>query len=263
MSAASVILPSLSLARREWTRFLRQRNRVVGALATPLVFWLLLGTGLGRSFSGPGAGEGYLQYFFPGVLLMIVLFTAIFSTISIIEDRREGFLQSVLVAPVGRGAIALGKILGGTALATGQAALFLLLAPLAGVSLSAVQVLATLAVLAVLGVALTATGLALAWRMTSTQGFHVVMNLLLMPAWMLSGAVFPLRDDTPLLMKIPVLANPLSYGCSLLRTAMGESPSLPAGTGLSLAVTHAFAAGMTLLAIRVASSSSRADLLNT
>src|SRR6476620_5690612 len=96
-----LLLPALSLAKRELVRFLRQRHRIVGALATPIVFWLLIGGGMGHSFraSGPGASN-YLQYFFPGTVLMILLFTAIFSTISIIEDRREGFLQSVLVAPL-------------------------------------------------------------------------------------------------------------------------------------------------------------------
>src|SRR5438034_4045563 len=126
--------PALSLCHRELVRFLRQRHRIVGALATPIVFWLLIGAGMNRSFKSdaPG-GENYLHYFFPGTILMILLFTAIFSTISIIEDRREGFLQSVLVAPVSRMAIVLGKVLGGTVLAFAQAAVFLLLGPLVGV----------------------------------------------------------------------------------------------------------------------------------
>src|SRR3954463_13620085 len=105
-----LLLPALSLCRRELVRFLRQRHRVIGAFATPIVFWLLIGGGMGQSFRGSGMGagagadagampHGYMQYFFPGTILMILLFTAIFSTISIIEDRREGFLQSVLVAP--------------------------------------------------------------------------------------------------------------------------------------------------------------------
>src|SRR5215211_7328963 len=129
-----LLLPSLSLAKRELVRFLRQRHRVVGALATPIVFWLLIGGGMGRSFRAEGTpgGGNYLLYFFPGTVLMILLFTAIFSTISIIEDRREGFLQSVLVAPVPRLAIVLGKVLGGAALAFAQALLFLLFAPLVG-----------------------------------------------------------------------------------------------------------------------------------
>src|SRR2546427_12623566 len=122
--------PALSLCRRELVRFIRQRHRIVGALATPLVFWMLIGAGMNRSFQTdvPGGGN-YLQYFFPGTILMILLFTAIFSTISVIEDRREGFLQSVLVAPVGRSAIVLGKVLGGTFLAFGQGLIFLFLAP--------------------------------------------------------------------------------------------------------------------------------------
>src|SRR5258706_2199327 len=130
-SSGALVLPALTLWQREMVRFLRQRDRVVGALLTPIVFWLLLGSGLGKSFSAPGApaGHGYLEYFFAGTVVMILLFTAIFSTISVIEDRREGFLQGVLVAPVGRFALVLGKILGGTTLAVGQGLIFLALAP--------------------------------------------------------------------------------------------------------------------------------------
>src|SRR5918993_5312260 len=126
--------PAISLCHRELVRFLRQRHRVIGALATPIVFWLLIGGGMGRSFRVeglPGGGD-YLRFFFPGTIVMILLFTAIFSTISVIEDRREGFLQSVLVAPVSRMSIVLGKTLGGTVLATLQGLLFLLLAPTIG-----------------------------------------------------------------------------------------------------------------------------------
>src|SRR5438876_8696028 len=122
---------SIALCQRELIRFIRQRTRIIGALATPLVFWLLIGAGMGRSFKGgnmPGE-DNYIRYFFPGTILMILLFTAIFSTISIIEDRREGFLQSVLVAPIGRMAVVLGKVLGGTVLAFGQGLIFLFLAP--------------------------------------------------------------------------------------------------------------------------------------
>src|SRR5205809_7287768 len=130
--------PALSLCHRELIRFLRQRHRIVGALATPIVFWLLIGAGMNRSFKSdaPG-GENYLHYFFPGTVLMILLFTAIFSTISVIEDRREGFLQGVLVAPVSRMSIVLGKILGGTILAFGQGLVLLVVGPLVGIKLTA------------------------------------------------------------------------------------------------------------------------------
>src|SRR6188474_574157 len=138
MTSQPVLLPSLSLCQRELVRFLRQRNRIIGALVTPIVFWLLIGLGMGRSFKGPAGSLGednYLVYFFPGTVIMVLLFTAIFSTISIIEDRREGFLQSVLVAPVPRWSLVLGKVMGGSSLALFQAVLFLFFAPWLGIHL--------------------------------------------------------------------------------------------------------------------------------
>src|SRR4051812_33343699 len=148
-SRPSHLLPALSLCERELVRFIRQPNRVVGALATPILFWLFIGAGFGSSFRAPtvagaavtaGPQQNYIQYFFPGTVTMILLFTAIFSTISIIEDRREGFLQSVLVAPVGRMSVVLGKVLGGAGVAVGQGVGFLLLGPTVGIHLLPVTV---------------------------------------------------------------------------------------------------------------------------
>src|SRR3954463_9091871 len=138
--SGGLLRPEVSLAQRELVRFLRQRHRIIGALATPIVFWLLIGGGMGRSISVGSGGESYIRFFFPGTLVMILLFTAIFSTISIIEDRREGFLQSVLVAPIPRQTIVLGKVLGGTVLATAQGVIFLLLAPTVKIHLSLASV---------------------------------------------------------------------------------------------------------------------------
>src|SRR5688572_2734892 len=217
-------LPAVSLGKRELVRFLRQRHRVIGALATPIVFWLLIGLGMGRSFRAEGlsgaGGDNYLQFFFAGTVVMILLFTAIFSTISIIEDRREGFLQSVLVAPVPRVAIVLGKVLGGTALAFGQGLVFLLLGPVAGVKFTAGGLVAAMGMMLVVSFALTALGFCIAWRMSSTQGFHAIMNLFLMPMWFLSGALFPPRDDmfAPLLWVMRL--NPLTYGLAGIRRAL-------------------------------------------
>jgi len=216
---------------REIIRFVRQRNRIVGALGTPLVFWLLLGSGFGSSFRSqvPG-GEAYLEYSFPGVLILILLFTAIFSTISIIEDRQLGFLQAVLVAPIPRSAITLGKILGGTTLALLQALIFLLLAPAVGISLDSVKIAAITGTLILVAFALTATGFFIAWGMDSTQGFHAIMNLLLMPMWMLSGSLFP-AAGAPGWIKTIVSLNPLSYGVAALRRILywqaPPSPDLP------------------------------------
>lgn len=219
-SRTGFLLPSLSLCRRELVRFIRQRNRVIGAFATPVVFWLLIGGGMGRSFRAEGAGAaGYMEYFFPGTILMILLFTAIFSTISIIEDRREGFLQSVLVAPISRMAIVMGKVLGGTILAFGQGLIFLMLAPTVGIHLTLGSFLQSALMMLIVSFALTALGFCIAWRMSSTQGFHAIMNLFLMPMWFLSGALFPISGAWSGL-KIVMMLNPLTYGLAAIREAL-------------------------------------------
>src|SRR3954463_9696620 len=130
-----ILLPSLSLWWREIVRFYRMRSRVVGVIASPLLFWLVIGSGFGDSFRAQavGGGQRYLEFFFPGALIMIVLFTSIFTMMSVIEDRREGFLLSVLVAPINRSVIVLGKVLGGATLATIQGLIFLAFAPAVGV----------------------------------------------------------------------------------------------------------------------------------
>jgi ABC-2 type transport system permease protein len=240
-------LPALSLCWRELIRFVRQRSRIIGALATPILFWIVIGAGMGRSFRSdmPGGGN-FIEYFFPGTLVMILLFTAIFSEISVIEDRREGFLQSVLVAPVSRMAIVLGKVLGGTLLATAQGILFLLLAPLVGIRLEPISFLAAVGVTLIVSFALSGLGFCIAWRMSSTQGFHVIMNLFLIPMWFLSGAMFP-ADGAHGTMRLLMSLNPLTYGVSSLRKALYWSSSanlqLPSWS-ICLGISLAFALAM-------------------
>jgi len=239
------LLAVCTLWQRELVRFYRQPSRVIGALAPPVLFWLLIGAGLGPSFHAPGAAPGtsYLAWFFPGVVILILLFTAIFSEISIIEDRREGFLQAVLVSPAPRSAVVLGKILGGTTLALLQSALFLLLGPAAGLRLPSTAALALLAaVLFLLGFALTALACAIAWWLDSTQGFHAIMNLFLIPMWLLAGTLFP-AVGVPGWLGAVMRADPLTYGVAALRRALApaDAAGLP-GTGVSLAVTAACAA---------------------
>ncbi len=254
----SLLLPAGTLWWREVVRFLRQRHRIVGALGTPLVFWLIIGSGLGSSFrSSTLGGEHYLEYSFPGTLALILLFTSIFSTISIIEDRQAGFLQSVLVAPVPRAAITLGKILGGTTLALMQALLFLLLAPFVGIGLTPGKFLVAAGVLFIVAFALTSVGFLIAWRMDSTQGFHAIMNLLLIPMWLLSGSFFP-ASGAPGWIRALIFANPLTYGVGAIRRVlyMGKAqaaidvPSL--GTCLAVSLLFGLAAfgATTLVAAR-------------
>src|ERR1700747_3313108 len=192
--SAGVLLPAFYLGWRELVRFYRQRSRVVGVIASPLVFWLVIGSGFGTSFrSGSAPGQQhYLDYFYPGALIMIVLFTSIFTMMSVIEDRKEGFLLSVLAAPVPRSAIVLGKVLGGTTLAAAQGLIFLVFAPLVGVRIGFGAFLLVVLTVFLVSFALTALGFAIAWPMDSTSAFHAIINLFLIPLWLLSGALFPL-----------------------------------------------------------------------
>ena len=246
------LLPVYTLWRREIVRFFRQPSRVVGAAGSPLVFWLLIGSGLSGSFRLPGgpADLNYLEYFFPGTVVLVLLFAAIFSTISLIEDRHEGFLQGVLVAPVSRVSIVAGKVLGGATLAWLQGMAFLALAPLSGIRLTVTSGLAAAAVLAVLAVSMTAIGFAFAWVLDSVQGFHAVMNLVLIPMWLLSGAFFPL-SGAPVWLSALMRADPLTYGVAALRWVLyGPQANLGSGVpgpALSLAVT----AGVGALAMAV------------
>ena len=212
------MLPAFTLWWREIVRFYRQTSRVIGVLASPLVFWLVIGSGFGTSFrSGGGPGQQhYLDYFYPGALIMIVLFTSIFTMMSVIEDRKEGFLLSVLVAPVPRTAIVLGKVLGGTTLAAIQGLIFLLFAPFAGVHLELLSVLLIAVVVFLVSFSLTALGFAIAWPMDSSQAFHGIVNLFLIPLWLVSGALFPLAGASGWI-RIIMRLNPLTYGVEALR----------------------------------------------
>ncbi len=219
--SVGVMLPAFTLWWREVVRFYRQRARVAGVILSPLLFWIVIGSGFGTSFrAGEGAGQQhYLDYFFPGALVMIILFTSIFTMMSVIEDRNEGFLLSVLVAPVPRSAIVLGKVLGGTTLATIQGLIFLVFAPLVGIHLTLGSFGLVVLTVFLVSFALTALGFAIAWPMDSTQSFHAVINLFLIPLWLLSGALFPLSGASGW-MRALMHINPLTYGVEALRTLM-------------------------------------------
>src|SRR6266851_3060915 len=197
------------LAGRDLVRFFRQRSRVVGAFLQPVVFWFVLGSGFAGSFRAQGAGDlRYAQFFFPG-----------FATISVIEDRREGFLQCVLAGPGSRLAVVVGKSLGSTLIALVQAAVFMFLAPLAKIDLAAVNWPLLAAVMLLAALALTGVGFAMAWWINSSTGYHAVMSVVLIPAWVLSGAMFPISGAGRLvstLMKV----NPMRFAVEGVRRAL-------------------------------------------
>jgi len=248
-TSAGLTLPAFTLWWREVVRFYRQRTRVVGVIASPLLFWLVIGSGFGTSFrSGNAPGQlHYLDYFYPGALIMIVLFTSIFTMMSVIEDRKEGFLLSVMVAPVPRSAIVLGKVLGGTTLSAIQGLIFLAFAPLVGVHMDFVQFLLVVLVVILVSFALTALGFAIAWPMDSSQAFHAVINLFLIPLWLLSGALFPLSGASGWL-RLLMQVNPLTYGVEALRGLLYPQSAGMFAPAISMAVLILFSLVMFALA---------------
>jgi len=248
----------LALWQREIKKFSRDRSRLLGALMQPLAFWVLLGLGFHRTFRVPVEAAphlSYLEFLFPGIIALILLFTAIFSTISIVEERKTGFLQAALVAPVPRLSLVLGNLLGGTTFAVLEAVLFMLFLPALGISpnpsgLALIVLISTLTALA-----FTALGFTIAWRLESTRGFHAVMNLFLLPLWFLSGGPFPLQGAAPILQSIMQI-NPVSYAVAGLRAAVylpDGSPLDFAPMWLCLTVTAGFAVVMVALAALTAS----------
>lgn len=216
------LLAVYTLWLRELTRFYRQPSRVVGAVGTALLFWAVLGTGI----SGL-SGSDYRAYFLPGAIVMSVMFTCIFANASVIEDRQAGFLQSVLVAPVPRAAIVMGKILGGATLSTLQGLVLLPFAGTVGASFGLFPLGSLLVSLFLLSFVINAGGFWLAWKSGSSAGFHTLMNLVLLPLWMSSGAVFAASRSSWLEWMMAL--NPFTYGVAGVRRGLfpGTEGSLP------------------------------------
>ena len=204
---------------RDLLLFFHQRSRLIGALLTTLLLWLAIGAGIAPSFVLPDGDVGYMEYFYPGVILMLLLQVSISATMSVIEDRRQGFLQGVLVGPGSRVAVVLGKTLGSASVALFHAACFIALAPLAGYHYGDISWLPLIAVAGLASLSLTAMGFTLAWALNSIQGYHAVMNLVLFPLWILSGAMFPAAGLHSVLGAI-VRWNPMSYTMNALRRAL-------------------------------------------
>jgi len=208
----------------------RRDGRMIGTIGQPLLYLLILGQGIASGLTiNRAPGVGYLQFTFPGILGMSVLFTSMFSAISIIWDREFGFLKEVLVAPVPRWAVALGKVLGGASIAVFQSMILVALAPFAGIYPSPLMVVKLLLLCFLISVAMTSLGTAIAARMRSMQSFQVIMNFLVMPLYFLSGAMFPL-DSAPAWMQAPMVLDPLTYGVDALRHVALSEVELPSGS---------------------------------
>jgi ABC-2 type transport system permease protein len=238
------------IVMRELKKFLREKSRLVAALARPLIWLFMVGAGLSRLIS-PKAGMPYTQFIFPGILGMTILFSSIFSSISIIWDKEFGFMKEILVAPVRRSSIVIGKALSGTVVSVIQAAIVLLLFPVIGIELTFFQIVSTLFVCFAVAFSISAFGIVLATFYESYESFSVIMNFIIMPMFFLSGAMYPVKLlHAPLRMASSV--NPLTYGVDALKNTvftMREGPMSPDfSLGTDLAVIAASSVFFVVLA---------------
>jgi ABC-2 type transport system permease protein len=226
-----------ALFKREMLRQVRQPTRIVAAVATPVMIWIFFAAGF-AGVGDLGVDASMRAFLLPGVASLTVLFASIFGAISLIQDRAEGFLRAALVSPAPRWSIALSKVAAGGVMAAAQGAIVLLALPLVGHPVTIAGMLGALAALLCVSAAMIGFGLMLAWRVDSTQGFHGVMNAVLMPAWLLSGAVFPVETAAGWLALIARL-NPLTWCHDAMRHALGMNPSTE--PVLAWAITVGFA----------------------
>ena len=201
--------------KRDLIRLGRDRATITGSLARPILWLLILGVGMGSTISQVG-GVSYVEYLFPGIVALNLLFASFLSAISIIWDREFGFLKEMLVAPISRVSIAVGKTASGATVATLQGGIVLCFVPFVGASVSLQQVLLSVPLMLLISFGMTSLGLSIASRMSSFEGFGTIANFVIMPMFFISGAVFPL-DQAPPWLKILSRANPMTYAVDLLR----------------------------------------------
>ncbi|MCL4491859.1 MAG: ABC transporter permease [Nitrospirae bacterium] len=203
------------IVARELIKFVREKGRLISTLARPLVWLFLVGGGMSKMVS-PDMGVPYIQFIFPGIIGMTILFSSIFSSISIIWDKEFGFMKEMLAAPVSRFSIVVGKALSGTAVSTIQALVILLLFPVIGLKLGIIQILFILCISIILSFCLSALGILIATFYENFESFSVIMNFIVMPMFFLSGAMYPVRLLPPVL-GIFTRINPLTYGIDALK----------------------------------------------
>lgn len=206
------------IVAREFKKFIREKSRLVSVLARPLIWLFLVGGGMSRLVA-PDMGVPYMQFIFPGILGMTILFNSIFSSLSIIWDKEFGFMKEILVAPISRLSIVLGKALSGTLISVIQAVIILVLFPFLGIRLSVSAILEILVICVLLSFCISSFGIVIATFYESFESFSVIMNFIVMPMFFLSGAMYPVRQ-LPQFLKILTMLNPFTYGIDALKHAM-------------------------------------------
>jgi ABC-2 type transport system permease protein len=235
-----------ALTRRDLLRFSRDRSQILGAVGRPAIWMLLFGSGLHHAFSGPDARLGYQQFVYAGAIAMTLLFGGMFQGVTMVWDREFGMLRAVLVAPVSRAAIVVGKTVAGASVTWLQGLVAAAFAPLVGVHLGLLGGIRLLAAMALMSLAVTALGVTVGSRMRTFEGFGVISNFVVLPLYFLSGGVFP-PEGLPSWMRALVMANPISYGVDLMRAAIAQPHAF--SVVLDVGVQLAFAAAMCIAAL--------------
>lgn len=230
---------------RDLKRYWYDKPRIIASLGQPLLFLFVLGSALSPSFKGTN-GVNFTEFIFPGIISMTILFTSVFSGMSIVWDREFGFLKEVMVAPVSRWSIAIGKTFGGASVALLQGVIMLTLSLIIGVKISIVTLIACILIMFLIAFAMASMGIMIAARMKEMEGFQVIVNFLIMPIFFLSGALFPL-DRLPAWLSVLTKIDPLTYGVDLLRGVMIHVHALP--LTLDLTVIALFAIVMLGIAV--------------
>jgi len=247
--------PVYVICMREFIKFFREKSRLLGTLARPVLWLFVVGNGM-SSLIKPQAGFSYLQFIFPGMIGMTILFSSIFSSISIVWDREFGFMKEMLVAPISRTSIVVGKAISGTLISVAQAVIILVLIPFLGIQITFMQFIEVVAVSVLVSFCITSMGILIAARLTSFDGFNIIMNFLVMPMLFLSGAMYPVTSMPPALRQLTQI-NPLTYGIDAFKHVLLRNGTPPLGPEFPLILDLAVVTALSLVMITLAALSFR------
>ncbi len=247
--------PVYVICLREFIKFFREKSRLLGTLARPVLWLFVVGNGMG-SLIKPRAGFSYLQFIFPGMIGMTILFSSIFSSISIVWDREFGFMKEMLVAPISRISIVIGKAISGTLISVAQAIIILVLIPFLGIHITIMQFIEVVAVALLVSLCVTSLGILIAARLTSFDGFNIIMNFLVMPMLFLSGAMYPVTSMPQVLRQL-TLINPLTYGVDAFKHVLLENGTPPLGPEFSLSLDLFIVSAIAIVMLTLAALSFR------
>ncbi|HTP04278.1 MAG TPA: ABC transporter permease [Nitrospirota bacterium] len=247
--------PIYVICLREFKKFFREKSRLLGTLARPVLWLFVVGNGM-SALIRPQVGFSYLQFIFPGMIGMTILFSSIFSSISIVWDREFGFMKEMLVAPISRLSIVIGKAISGTAISVAQAVIILILIPFLGIRLTSLQVAEVVAVSILVAFCITSIGILIAARLTSFDGFNIIMNFLVMPMFFLSGAMYPVSSMPHALRQLTSI-NPLTYGIDAFKHVLLRNSTPPLGPEFSFYTDLFIVSAMSVLMLTLAALSFR------